>query len=167
MSSCRQSSQLGDSSQKESYSKGQSTVDDGNSEANILKIALGSESHSTLVAAVQAASIEDVLVNTGPITLFAPTNAAFEKLPAGTVENLLKPENKETLKNILYYHAAPGSYKDILLKDGRKIFEANGDNVEIKIIGEDIFVNGSKILATIDASNGVIHVIDDVLLPPE
>ena len=166
--SCQPSSQTGDegSSQQTEYAKGQSTVDDGDSKANILKIAIGSESHSTLVAAVQAAAIEDILVNTGPITLFAPTNAAFEKLPAGTVEDLLKPENKEKLKDILYYHAAPGTYRDALFKDGRKIFEANGDNVEIKKEGDDVFVNGSKILATIDASNGVIHVIDDVLLPP-
>lgn len=107
------------------------------------------------------------MVNSGPLTLFAPTNAAFDKLPPGTVEDLLKPENKEKLKNILYYHAAPGTYKGRLLKDGRKIFEANGDDVVIKIEGDDVFVNGSKILATIDASNGVVHVIDDVLLPPE
>lgn len=166
--SCQQSSQTGDgaTSQPTDYAKGQSTVDDGDSEANILKIALGSESHSTLVAAVQAASIEDILVNTGPITLFAPTNAAFEKLPAGTVEDLLKPENKEALKNILYYHAAPGTYKDALLKDGRKLGVANDGSIEIKKDGDDVYVNGSKILATIDASNGVIHVIEDVLLPP-
>lgn len=82
--------------------------------------------------------------------------------------NLLKPENKSTLINLLYYHAAPGSYKGDLLHDGRQIYEANGDNVEIKVAEDgSITVNCANIIATIPASNGVVHVIDKVLLPPE
>lgn len=141
-----------------------------NSDANILDIAVGSKDHTTLVAAVQAAQIENVLVNAppGPLTVFAPTNEAFAALPEGTVESLLKPENKSTLTDILYYHSAPGSYKGDLLTDGRQIYMANGDNVEIKILDNgDVTVNGANIIATIEASNGVVHVIDAVLLPPE
>ena len=139
-----------------------------NSDANILDIAIGSKDHSTLVAAVQAAQIENVLVNAGPLTVFAPTNEAFAALPEGTVETLLKPENKSTLIDILYYHSAPGSYKGDLLTDGRQIYMANGDNVEIKILENgDVTVNGANIIATVEASNGVVHVIDAVLLPPE
>ncbi len=139
-----------------------------NSDANILDIAVGSKDHTTLVAAVQAAQIENVLVNAGPLTVFAPTNEAFAALPEGTVESLLKPENKSTLTDILYYHSAPGSYKGSLLTDGRQIYMANGDNVEIKILENgDVTVNGANIIATIEATNGVVHVIDAVLLPPE
>ena len=139
-----------------------------NSDANILDVAIGSKDHSTLVAAVQAAQIENVLVNAGPLTVFAPTNEAFAALPDGTVETLLKPENKSTLTDILYYHSAPGTYKGELLTDGRQIYMANGDNVEIKVLENgDVTVNGAKILGTVEASNGVVHVIDAVLLPPE
>ena len=148
-------------------SGGQSLVDDDSAMPNVLKIAIGSADHTTLVAAVQAAGIQDVLANNGPLTVFAPTNAAFDALPEGTVDNLLKPENKSALINVLYYHAAPGTYKDDLLTDGRQIYEANGDNVEIKRNGDEVTVNGAKILATVEASNGVVHVIDKVLLPPE
>ncbi len=146
---------------------GQAGVEE-DSDPNILKIALGSADHTTLVAAVQAAGIEHVLANNGPLTLFAPTNEAFAALPEGTVETLLKPENKSKLIDILYYHAAPGMYKGDLLTDGRLIYEANGDDVEIKVAEDgSITVNGANILATIECSNGVIHVIDAVLLPPE
>jgi len=138
------------------------------SDANIFKIAVSSPDHTVLVAAVQAAGIEHVLANPGPLTLFAPTNDAFAALPDGTVDNLLKPENKSTLINILYYHAAPGTYKGDLLNDGRQIYEANGDNVEIKVADDgSVTVNGANIIGTVEASNGVIHIIDAVLLPPE
>ena len=146
---------------------GQAAVDE-DSDPNILKIAIGSADHSTLVAAVQAAGIEHVLANNGPITVFAPTNAAFEALPEGTVETLLKPENKSQLIDILYYHASPGTYVGDLLTDGRQIYQANGDNVEIKVQDDgNVTVNGANIVATIPASNGAIHVIDAVLLPPQ
>jgi uncharacterized surface protein with fasciclin (FAS1) repeats len=147
--------------------KGQASVVDDESAKNILQIAAGSADHTTLVAAVQAAEIEHVLVNVGPITVFAPNNAAFEALPAGTVETLLKPENKEKLAFILTNHAAPSTYKGRLLKDGRKIYMATGEYIEIKRDGDKVSIGGANILATIDASNGVIHVIDKVLVPPE
>lgn len=149
----------------ENTPKGQASVVDDESAKNILQIAAGSPDHTTLVAAVQAAEIEHVLVNAGPLTVFAPNNAAFTALPEGTVETLLKPENKKQLAFILTNHAAPSTYKGRLLKDGRKIYMASGEYIKIKRDGDDIFIGDAKILGTIDASNGVIHVVDKVLVP--
>ena len=110
---------------------GQASVVDSESDANILQVALGSADHSTLVAAVKAANIEHILVNAGPLTVFAPTNEAFDKLPKETVQDLLKPENREMLVQILTRHAAPGSYDIEALKKearkGRKLYMATGD----------------------------------------
>jgi len=147
--------------------KGQASVVDKESAINILQIAAGSADHTTLVAAVQAAEIEHVLVNAGPLTVFAPNNAAFEALPAGTVETLLKPENKKKLAFILTNHAAPSTYKGKLLKDGMKMYMASGNYVDVKREGDDVWVSGAKILATVDASNGVVHVVDKVIVPAE
>lgn len=148
---------------------GQASVVDEVSDPNILQVAIGSADHSTLVAAVQAAQIEHVLVNAGPLTVFAPTNAAFEKLPEGTVENLLKPENKGDLATILTRHASPGSYDiDDLKKEaakGRKLYMATGDYLEVTVDGDDVFVNGVKVLASVQTSNGIINVVDEVILP--
>lgn len=146
---------------------GQAMIVDNESAKNIVQVAAGSPDHTTLVAAVQAADLVNVLANNGPLTVFAPTNAAFDALPEGTVESLLKPENKGKLVNIIHYHAAPGTYKDAFLKDGMNLFMANGSNSKIEINeAGDVFVNGAKILATIQATNGVVHVVDKVLLPP-
>ncbi|MEP2025682.1 MAG: fasciclin domain-containing protein [Reichenbachiella sp.] len=151
-----------------SHPKGQASVEDNVSEANILQVAIGSEAHSTLVAAVQAAEIEHVLVNAGPLTVFAPTNDAFAALPEGTVDDLLKPENKSKLANILTGHAAPGSYDIEALKKearkGRKIYTATGQYLEVTVEGDDVFIAGSKILGTIQTTNGVINVVDKIIL---
>lgn len=147
--------------------KGQSSVQDDLSSKNILQVAIGSADHSTLVAAVQAAALEDVLVNAGPLTVFAPNNAAFEALPAGTVENLLKPENKSTLARIIKYHASPGKYMGNGLRDGMNLYQATGHYIKVENDGTNIKVAGANILGTVEASNGVVHVIDKVLLPPE
>ncbi len=148
---------------------GQASVVDEISDPNILQVAIGSKDHSTLVAAVQAAHIEHILVNAGPLTVFAPVNAAFDALPAGTVDDLLKPENKEKLTNILTRHAAPGSFdKKALMKEakkGRKIYTATGDYLEVTVEGEDVFVGGAKVIGTIQTSNGIINVVDKVILP--
>jgi uncharacterized surface protein with fasciclin (FAS1) repeats len=167
ISSCDSGSDRASSEFEKNTPKGQASVVDDESAKNILQIAVGSADHTTLVAAVGAAEIEHVLVNTGPLTVFAPNNAAFEALPEGTVETLLKPENKETLAFILINHAAPGTYKGRLLKDGRKIYMASGEYIEVKRDGDKVTIGGANILATIDASNGVVHVIDKVLVPPE
>ena len=147
--------------------KGQSGVVDDESEPNILQIAIGSQDHSTLVAGVQAAGLEDVLTNAGPLTVFAPNNAAFEALPEGTLDELLKPENKEKLATIITYHAAPGSYTGKNIKGVMGIGQATGDKVKVEEIDGVTYVNGAKILGTVKASNGFVHVIDQVLLPPE
>lgn len=159
--------QQGSTSTAPALKGGQASVKDDLSERNIVQIAASSEDHTTLVAAVQAAGMADVLANPGPLTVFAPTNAAFDKLPEGTVENLLKPENKKTLMRIITYHAAPGTYNIKDLKDGMALGQATGDNVNIEVKEDQIFVNGARILGTVEASNGVVHVIDAVLLPPE
>ncbi|GJM30690.1 MAG: beta-Ig-H3/fasciclin [Cyclobacteriaceae bacterium] len=147
--------------------KGQSTVADDVSERNILHVAINSADHSTLVAAVQAADLEDVLTNAGPLTVFAPTNEAFEKLPDGTLDELLKPENKSTLARIITFHAAPGNYDHNNIKGVMGIGQATGDKVVVEVEGDVTKVNGAEVLASVKASNGYVHVIDQVLLPPE
>ena len=148
---------------------GQASVIDHVSAKNILQVAISSKDHSTLVAAVKAAQIEHVLVNTGPLTVFAPNNEAFNKLPPGTVVNLLKPENKEKLTDILVRHAAPGSYNLAALekeaKKKRKLYMATGDYFEVEKKGSEVFVGGVKILTSIKTSNGIINVIDEILIP--
>ena len=150
---------------------GQASIEDDVSAKNILQIAIGSKDHTTLVAAVQAAQIEHVLVNNGPLTVFAPTNAAFDALPEGTVETLLKPENKAMLANILTNHATPGSFNLKALKKearkGRKIYTAIGDYIEIVVDGENVTVGGAKVLGVVQASNGVVVVVDKIILPQE
>jgi len=166
-SSCSGDAPSSTASQEESFkTHGQSGVVDKDSDLNILQITVGSEAHTTLAAAATAAEMLDVLANPGPLTVFAPTNAAFDKLPEGTVEDLLKPENKETLARIIMFHAAPGTYKGKLLKDGQKLYMASGHYIDVEVKDDGTYVNGSIIVTTIDASNGVIHVVEDVFLPP-
>jgi len=146
----------------------QASVIDDVSANNIVKVAVGSPDHTTLVAALQAAGLVGVLANPGPFTVFAPTNEAFAALPDGTVDNLLKPENKMDLVNILHFHVTPGTYKDDLLKDGLMLGQAQGDKVLVEVQQDGtVTVGGAKILGTVPATNGVVHVVDKVLLPPE
>lgn len=151
--------------------KGQASVEDGESAANALQVAKSLEDFSTLVAAIQAAGVEDAVVNTGPLTIFAPLNSAFGKLPEGTVENLVKPENKATLAFILVNHVAPANYPIKQLKKeakkGRKLYMASGKYLVVENKDGEIFVGGTKVLKTVQVSNGWIHVIDDVLVPAE
>lgn len=137
-------------------------------EKNIVDIAVSDGRFNTLVEALKAAGLVDTLKGKGPFTVFAPTDDAFKKLPAGTLESLLKPENKETLKDILLYHVAKGnlSSKDISKLNGKELELANGKKVKVTVKNGDVFLNDSKIIITdIKASNGTIHVIDIVLLP--
>lgn len=146
---------------------GQSGVKDDMSQKNVGQVAIGSADHTTLVAAVKAAELVDVLSNTGPFTVFAPTNAAFNKLPAGTVDNLLKPEKKDDLVDILQYHVSVGVFKPEMFTDGQVIGQVNGGNITITKKDGKLMVNGTAtIIASIPAANGIIHVIDGVLLPP-
>lgn len=144
---------------------GQSNVKDDTSNPNIVQVAVGSKDHTTLVTAVKAGGLVDALSNAGPFTVFAPTNAAFEKLPAGTVEGLLKPEKKADLVNILEYHTYVGALKPEYFLDGQSYEQVNGKKVNITVKDGKKYVNGSEIVASIQTSNGWIHVIGDVLLP--
>lgn len=144
----------------------------------VVEVAVGSKDHSTLVAAVQAAGLVETLSGKGPFTVFAPVNAAFEKLPKGTVETLLKPENKGTLAAVLTYHVVAGN---LLAADVLKAIEAGGGKAEVttvqgakltarvedgKVVLTDAKGGKSTIVATdLKATNGVIHVIDTVVLP--
>ena len=145
---------------------GQSAVQDDESAKDVVKVAVGSKDHTTLVAAIKQAELVDALSNAGPFTVFAPTNAAFEKLPAGTVDDLMKEENKSKLQDILQYHVYVGSLKTDLMSDGQVLNQVNGGNITVsKKDGKIIINNSAVILASIPASNGIIHVIDGVLLP--
>ncbi len=144
---------------------GQEGVKDETSNPNIVQVAVGSKDHTTLVTAVKAADLVTALSNAGPFTVFAPTNAAFEKLPKGTVDDLLKTENKEKLANILGYHTYVGTLKIEYMQDGQEFDMVYGGKVKITKNGDKTFVNGSEIVASIPTSNGIIHVIGDVLLP--
>ena len=154
------------SEQKPGKIQGQASVNDDESQKDVVKIAAGSADHTTLVAALKAGGLVDALANAGPFTVFAPTNAAFDKLPTGTVDNLLKPENVDQLRNILQYHVVPGVYKPEALKDGKNLGMVNGKNATITANGETKQINGANVVTSITASNGIIYVIDAVLLPP-
>ncbi|MFN3528872.1 MAG: fasciclin domain-containing protein [Bacteroidia bacterium] len=144
---------------------GQSAVPDDESARNVVQVAVSSADHSTLVAAVKAAGLVDALSNVGPFTVFAPVNAAFDELPAGTVESLLKPESKSTLIDILEYHVYVGVIRPAIYQDGMRLNQVNGGNVTLGRNGADKTVNNAKVLGTVEASNGIIYVIDKVLLP--
>lgn len=151
---------------EDAASHGQSGVKDEFSKPDVVKVAVGSKDHTTLVAAVKAAELVDVLSNSGPFTVFAPTNDAFNKLPAGTVEGLLKPEKKADLQNILQYHVTTSALSAEFFKDGQTIGMVNGDNAKITVKDGKVQINGANIIASVKASNGIVHVIDAVLLPP-
>jgi len=132
---------------------------------NIVEIASGNKDFSTLVPAVVAAGLADTLSGNGPFTVFAPTNEAFEKLPAGTVEELLKEENKEKLASILTYHVVAGKVMSKDLSDGQKAATVNGQEVTVTI-GDAVKIDTATVIAAdLEASNGVIHVIDTVIMP--
>ncbi len=144
---------------------GQASVVDENSEPNVVKVAVGSKDHTTLVAALQAADLVNSLANVGPFTVFAPTNAAFDALPAGTVEGLLKPEKKADLANILKGHVTTSSLTEMMLSDGMTLGMANNSKITIHKTGDKIMVNDANVLGVVKASNGMVYVIDKVLLP--
>ncbi|MBL6678053.1 MAG: fasciclin domain-containing protein [Flavobacteriaceae bacterium] len=148
------------------------------SEMNIVETAVSNENFSTLVAAVQAGELVDALSSEGPFTVFAPTNDGFNKLPEGTLETLLKPENKETLQSILTYHVVAGKFMaaDVVNAINENGGEFNvktlqGNNLTLKLWEGNVYVKDVKgnkakvVIADVDTSNGVIHAIDNVVLP--
>jgi uncharacterized surface protein with fasciclin (FAS1) repeats len=154
------------SSEDSAPAAGQSAVADDVSQKDIVKVAVGSPAHTTLVAAVKAAELVDVLSNAGPFTVFAPTNEAFDRLPKGTVEDLLKPENKDKLADILQYHVLIGGYPEERFSDGSTLGTASGGSVKVSVKDGKVVINDSAtIIGTVEASNGLVHVVDAVLLP--
>jgi uncharacterized surface protein with fasciclin (FAS1) repeats len=146
---------------------GQANVNDDASMKNIVKIAVGSPDHTTLVKALKQAELVDVLANPGPFTVFAPNNAAFDKLPKGTLDELMKPEKKADLQNILQYHVTTSALKVDFFKDGQTIGMVNGDNITVNIKdGKVVLNNSATIIGSVQGSNGMVHIIDGVLLPP-
>jgi uncharacterized surface protein with fasciclin (FAS1) repeats len=138
---------------------------------NIIQNAVNSKDHTTLVAAVKAAGLVATLEGKGPFTVFAPTNTAFGKLPAGTVDTLVKPENKATLTKILTYHVVPGKLAASDLKDGMKLKTAEGEQLSVKLQDGKTWIVDAKggtsmvTISNVNQSNGVIHVVDTVLMP--
>lgn len=133
---------------------------------NIVENASGSSDHTTLVAAVKAAGLAETLSGAGPFTVFAPTNAAFSALPAGAVDNLLKPEMKKDLTGVLTYHVVSGALKAADLKDGQKLKTVQGQELTVSVKDGKVMVGGATVTTPdVVSSNGVTHVIDAVLMP--
>lgn len=137
-------------------------------EPNIVELAQSQESLSTLVQAVQAAGLVETLSGEGPFTVFAPTNEAFDALPEGTLDNLLKPENQDQLKAVLTYHVVASEVMSTDLSDGMAPETVQGAQLEISIQGGGVMVNEANVVTPdVEAGNGVVHVIDKVMLPPD
>ena len=135
---------------------------------DIVSLAVGNDNLSTLVAAVQAAGLVETLQSDGPFTVFAPTNAAFEALPEGTLEMLLKPENKDKLTSILTYHVVGSKVMSTDLSNGQMAQTVQGKNIKVTLNDSGAMINDATVVAAdVSASNGVVHVIDKVILPPE
>jgi uncharacterized surface protein with fasciclin (FAS1) repeats len=133
---------------------------------NIVENAAGSADHTTLVTAVKAAGLAETLSGAGPFTVFAPTNAAFDKLPKGTVETLVKPESKAKLTGILTYHVVSGALKAADLKDGQKLKTVQGEELTVSVKDGKVMINGATVtIPDVVSSNGVTHVVDAVLMP--
>jgi uncharacterized surface protein with fasciclin (FAS1) repeats len=171
LTSCSNENTEGTQSSTESVQSapagGQENVNDDESQKDVVKVAVSSKDHTTLVAALKQADLVTSLSNAGPFTVFAPTNDAFNKVDKATLESLMKDENKEALQNILQYHVTVSAIKAENLQDGQTLGMVNGDNVKVSVKDGKIMLNNSAtIIASIPASNGMIHVIDGVLLPP-
>ncbi len=146
---------------------GQEAVQDNESAKDVVKVAVSSKDHTTLVAALKQAELVTSLSNASPFTVFAPTNAAFYKVPKETLDALMTDEKKEDLQNILQYHVTVAAMKAESFTEGQVLGMVNGNNVTINIKDGKVWLNNSAmIVASVQASNGIVHVIDGVLLPP-
>jgi uncharacterized surface protein with fasciclin (FAS1) repeats len=144
---------------------GQSSVVDNESQKNIVQVAVSSPDHKTLVSALKAAEYVDALSNAGPFTVFAPTDEAFAKLPEGTLAELTKPENKAKLQDILEYHVYVGVIRESMIQSSMSLNQVNGKNITLTKNGDKLQVNDANVVGTVPTSNGIIYVIDKVLLP--
>ena len=148
-------------------SGGQEAVQDDVSQKDVVKVAVASKDHTTLVAALKQADLVTALSNAGPFTVFAPTNDAFNKLPAGTVDGLMKDEKKADLQDILQYHVTTSALSTDMLQNLQTLGMVNGGNVTVSVKDGKVVLNGSvNIIASVRASNGWVHIVDGVLLPP-
>ncbi len=148
-------------------SQAKAVLADKESTPNIVQIAINSPDHKTLVKALQAANLVDAVANVGPFTVFAPTDEAFSKLPPGTLDDLMKPENKDKLANILKYHVTTSALSEFMLQDGMTLAMANDGKTTIKREGDKIMINDANVVGSVKASNGMVYVIDKVLLPQQ
>jgi uncharacterized surface protein with fasciclin (FAS1) repeats len=171
MASCQQATQTAPAESAggaATEDMGQAGVQDDASSKDIVKVAVGSPDHTTLVAALKQAEYVNDLANAGPFTVFAPTNAAFAKLPPGTVEGLMKPDKKDALRNILEYHVAVGVYNEDMIQEGQKVNMANLKDITLTKKDGKLVVNGNiNVVGSVRASNGLVYVVDGVLLPPD
>lgn len=146
---------------------GQESVQDDESQKDVVKVAVGSKDHTTLVAALKQADLVTALANAGPFTVFAPTNAAFDKVDKATLDALMTDAKKEDLRNILQYHVTVSAMKAESFQDGQVLGMVNGDNITISVKDGKVMLNNTAtIIASVPASNGMVHIIDAVLLPP-
>lgn len=146
---------------------GQEAVNDDVSQKDVVKVALGSPDHTTLVAALKQAGLVGSLANAGPFTVFAPTNAAFDKLPKGTVEDLMKDANKDKLVDVLQYHVFVSALQPDFLNGDHTLNMVDGSDLKVTSQDGKPLLNGkAHVLQSIPASNGIVYVIDEVLLPP-
>jgi uncharacterized surface protein with fasciclin (FAS1) repeats len=144
---------------------GLSTVKDDKSQLNVVQVAMASPDHTTFVKALKAADYADVLSSPGPFTVFIPTDEAFGKLPKGALKNLLKSKNKTKLRIILEYHVHTGRIRESMIHDGMALSQVNGKNVILTKNRKETHVNEATIIGTVQTSNGIIYVIDQVLIP--
>lgn len=146
---------------------GQHDIKDDVSQKDVVKIALASPDHSTLAAALKQADLISSLSNAGPFTVFAPTNEAFKKLPAGTLKDLMKDKNKDKLIDILHYHVFVSALQPDFFKEGQTLNMVSGDDLQVGVNNANVMLNGkANIVSSIPAANGIVYVIDEVLLPP-
>ena len=160
------SEESGSAGRVEMTNAGQANVQDDVSMKDVVKIAVSSKEHTTLVAALKQAELVDVLANPGPFTVFAPTDAAFNKLPGGTVAGLMNDDKKAELQDILQYHVTTSSLKAESFYDGQVLGMVNGGSVKITVKDGKVILNDNAvIIGSAKASNGMVHIIDGVLLP--
>jgi uncharacterized surface protein with fasciclin (FAS1) repeats len=133
----------------------------------VVDVAADSKEHTTLVAALEAADYIGALRNPGPFTVFAPTNAAFDALPPGTLETLLKPENQEKLRKILQHHVLLSTYEAGSIKDGQVFGMVDGRKATMHVKDGKVMIDGATVVASVRCGNGIVHVVDAVVLPPE
>jgi uncharacterized surface protein with fasciclin (FAS1) repeats len=139
----------------------------GDMPMTVSDVAAGSKDHTTLVTALHAADYFEALRNPGPFTVFAPTDAAFGKLPAGTLESLLKPENKSKLEKILQHHVLVSTYEAGWFQDGQVVGMVDGTKATMHVQDGTVRIDDAVIVGSVRAGNGIVHVVDAVLLPPE